>query len=144
MRPGHRATGGLELEAVLAPLDESALEVGPDGQLTEASWQKVAEHARAGEPEAMGLHGVRRMMLGDSADALAWLTRADQAGASNAPYNLGACHEMRGDHASAEKVRSRAAEAGDADAMLGLVRLRLAAGDKDGGDALVRSDHRGR
>jgi hypothetical protein len=95
-----------------APVDE--LETGPDGQLTEVSWKTIAQRALAGEPEAMGLHGVRRMMLGDLDDALAWLTRADRAGALNVLYNLGACHAMRGDRDAAQEIWLRAAMAGDA------------------------------
>ncbi len=89
-------------------------------------------HARLGEPDAMGLHGVRQMMLGNFDDALAWLSRADVAGSVNTVYNLGACHEMRGDLVAAAAAWRRGAAAGDADAMLGLVRLMLADGDRAG------------
>src|SRR5205814_2441020 len=47
-------------------------------------------------------------------------------------YNLGVCYEVTDDRVAARQVWRGAADAGDADAMLGLVRLCLAGGDVAG------------
>src|SRR3989440_6620839 len=111
---------------------ESQIEVGSDGWIAESSWPVIERWARAGEPEAMVLYGARLVHLGVAGQALPWLRRAVEAGVRGAAYNLGVCYEVTGDGVAARDVWRGAADTGDADAMLGLVRLCLAEGDVAG------------
>ncbi|MDI5973852.1 hypothetical protein POF50_031690 [Streptomyces sp. SL13] len=90
---------------------------------------RLAEEARAGDPVAMANYGTALHLEGHREPARAWLLRAWDAGNAGAGFNLGTLYLMAGDTNQAHLIWQQAARLGDADAMLGLVRLALGRDD---------------
>ena len=108
------------------PERPEGLPIGSDGQPTPAyfAWLMVA--AAAGDVGAMANLGVALHQRGDKAEGVRLLERALEAGSAAAGFNLGSFRWAEsGQIESAEALWKRAADLGDVDAMLGLVRIAL-------------------
>ncbi|MFD7631506.1 hypothetical protein ACFV7Q_36790 [Streptomyces sp. NPDC059851] len=99
----------------------------PDEELAELT---VA--AELGDDVAMGNLAAVLGARGDRDGALYWWSRAWAAGNVIAGFNLGMLHTVAGDLNRAQVIWERAAELGDPDAMLGLVKQALDRGDAAG------------
>jgi TPR repeat protein len=111
---------------------EPEIEFGADGQPTAQSWTAIERAARAGHVVSMANFGVGLHVRGEHGEGLRWLQKAWRAGNAGAGFNLGTIYLRQGDTNRAEVVWQKAADLGDPDAMVGLVRL-----------ALERDDHAG-
>ena len=108
------------------PERPEGLPIGRDGRPTPAYFAWLMAAAVAGDAGAMANLGVALHQGGDKAEGIRMLERALEAGSAAAGFNLGSCRwEESGQIESAEAPWKRAADLGDADAMLGLVRIAL-------------------
>ncbi|MFC4149853.1 tetratricopeptide repeat protein [Micromonospora mangrovi] len=105
------------------------VELGPDGLPTPQSVAAVERAARAGHVVSMANLGLWSYQRGEHRDGLRWLEKAWRSGNAPAGFNLGTIWARQGDTNRAEVIWQKAADLGDPDAMVGLVRLALGRGD---------------
>jgi TPR repeat protein len=103
--------------------------IGGDGRPTPAYFAWLVAAAAAGDVEAGADLGLALYQRGDKVEGIRKLERALEAGNAVAGFNLGTCcWKESGQIESAEAPWKRAADLGDVDAMLGLVRIALRRG----------------
>lgn len=105
------------------------VEIGPDGLPTPQSVAAIERAARAGHVVSMANVGLWLYQRGEHRDGLRWLEKAWRSGNAPAGFNLGTIYAQQGDTNRAEVIWQKAADLGDHDAMVGLVRLALGRGD---------------
>ncbi|BFU47668.1 hypothetical protein [Krasilnikovia sp. MM14-A1004] len=111
---------------------EPDIEFEPDGRPTARSWAAIERAARLGHVVSMANFGLGLYQRGEHAEGLLWLEKAWRSGNAGAGFNLGSLYAEQGDTNRAEIVWQKAADRGDPDAMVGLVRLALERGDHEG------------
>ncbi|MFJ8434866.1 hypothetical protein ACIQ9P_26555 [Kitasatospora sp. NPDC094019] len=117
------------------------LDLDADGRITADSLAAVRAAAERGRPVAMANYGTALHAAGDRAGALHWYTRSWEAGNVIAGFNLGTLHQTAGDLRRARLVWEQAADLGDVDAMLGLVKLAFERDDRPTIERWVRRIH---
>lgn len=110
-------------------MPDPEVEIGPDGMPTPQSLADIERAARAGHVVSMANFGLALYQSGKSRDGLRWLDKAWRAGNAPAGFNLGTIYAQQGDTNRADVIWQKAADMGDPDAMVGLVRLALARDD---------------
>jgi tetratricopeptide (TPR) repeat protein len=109
---------------------EPEIEFGPNGAPTAQSLTAIEHAAHADHVVSMANFGIGLYQRGEHAEGVRWLKKAWQAGNAGAAFNLGTIYLSQGDTDRADIVWGHAADQGDPDAMVGLIRL-----------ALQRDDH---
>lgn len=100
-----------------------------DGRYTADSLARIRTAAKQGHIVSMANLGIELYATGNRAGAFRWLGKAWDAGNVPAGFNLGTYHLVEGAADRAQAIWEKCAELGDADAMLGLVRLALERGE---------------